>query len=51
MAIEGPFQAGWEGTVSQMSTDAWVAEGTEVFISTMALFGSVGREGGGICLP
>ena len=39
---EGSFQPGWEGTVSQRrSIDAWVVEGTEVLISTVAQNGKV----------
>lgn len=39
---KGFFQPGWEGTVSQRrSIDVWVVEGTEVLISTVALFGKV----------
>lgn len=35
---ESFFQPAWEGTVSERrSIDAWVVEGTEVLISTMAL--------------
>ena len=35
---KGSFQPGWEGTVSQRrSVDAWMVEGTMVFISTVAL--------------
>ena len=42
---EGSFQPGWEGTVSQRrSIDAWVVEGTEVLISTVALFGKVSAD-------
>lgn len=35
----------WEGTVSQRrAIDAWVVEGTMVFISTVALFRKVSAD-------
>ena len=43
---EGSFQSGWEGTVSQRrSIYARMVEGTEVLISTVALFGKVSADG------
>lgn len=47
LTIEGSHHPGWEGRVSERFTDTWMAE---VFMSTVALYGSLGREGGGICL-
>ena len=42
---EGSFQPGWEGTVSQRrSVDAWMVEGTMVFISTVALLRKVSAD-------
>lgn len=42
---EGSFQPGWEGTVSQRrSVDAWMVEGTMVFISTVAFLRKVSAD-------
>lgn len=42
---EGSFQPGWEGTVLQRrSVDAWMVEGTMVFISTVALLRKVSAD-------
>lgn len=42
---QGSFQPGWEGTVSQRrSVDAWMVEGTMVFISTVALLRKVSAD-------
>lgn len=42
---EGSFQPGWEGTVShRRSADTWMIEGSEVLLSTVALFGQVSAE-------
>lgn len=47
LTIEGSHHPGWEGRVSQRLTTAWMTEG---FMPTVARYGSLGREGGGICL-